>query len=124
MRLTLHLPTEARWERLPVANMAMSGRGGINSMKTGAIRAEGKKPKGLYYAGRRYPQGESPYGVADLAGNVWEWTHTLFKAYHTQVKDGRENEKDSHARVLPGGSFFSDPGTFVVVSPQPRPRNS
>jgi formylglycine-generating enzyme required for sulfatase activity len=51
-------------------------------------------------------QGDSPYGCADMSGNVWEWTHSLFKPYPYQVNDGRENEKASGARALRGGSFI------------------
>lgn len=37
-------------------------------------------------------KGNSPYGVADMAGNVWEWTSTYEDRYS----------------VLKGGSFFED----------------
>jgi serine/threonine-protein kinase len=39
-----------------------------------------------------YPEGKSPYGVCDLAGNVWEWTNTYLDERHV-------------ARVLKGGAF-------------------
>jgi len=39
-----------------------------------------------------YPDGQSPCGVMDLAGNVWEWTSTYLNENQT-------------ARVLKGGAF-------------------
>jgi formylglycine-generating enzyme required for sulfatase activity len=55
--------------------------------------------------GRYSPQSDSSYGVADMAGNVWEWTHTLFVDYPYRSNDGRESEETSGLRVLRGGSF-------------------
>jgi len=57
--------------------------------------------------GKYSPAGDSPYGVADMAGNVWEWTHSLYKGYPYQAGDGREDVKASGRRVLRGGSFSS-----------------
>ncbi|MDQ3005720.1 MAG: formylglycine-generating enzyme family protein, partial [Chloroflexota bacterium] len=49
-----------------------------------------------------------PYGCSDMAGNVWEWAHSLWKDYPYKADDGREDEKASGRRVLRGGSFFSN----------------
>lgn len=51
--------------------------------------------------------GDSPYGVADMTGNVWEWTHSLYKPYPYNAKDGRERPgtDKTDARVLRGGTF-------------------
>src|SRR6266511_1436172 len=62
----------------------------------------GTTPVGFYS-----PRGESPYGCADMAGNVWEWTHSLKNKYPYNASDGRENEKASGARGLRGGSFVN-----------------
>jgi formylglycine-generating enzyme required for sulfatase activity len=58
--------------------------------------------------GQYSPRGDSPYGVADMAGNVWEWCHSLYKSYPYDPKDGREDPEASGARVLRGGAFGTD----------------
>jgi formylglycine-generating enzyme required for sulfatase activity/predicted MPP superfamily phosphohydrolase len=65
--------------------------------------------------GEYSPQGDSPYGCADMAGNVWEWTSSLWDkdvgnptyAYPYDPDDDREDLEASneHRRVLRGGSF-------------------
>lgn len=54
-----------------------------------------------------YPNGKSFYGVWDMAGNVWEWTNSLYKNYPYNADDGREDSVSSGPRVLRGGSFVS-----------------
>ena len=53
-------------------------------------------------------EGASPYGVLEMIGNAWEWTHSLDKKYHYVVSDGREDEKVDKIRIVRGGSYFSD----------------
>jgi hypothetical protein len=62
------------------------------------------------------PQGDSPYGCTDMAGNVWEWTSSLKKGYPYRADDGREDMSSSDFRVLRGGSFnFSGGGARCAV---------
>jgi len=60
-----------------------------------------------------FPNGASPYGCLDLAGNVWEWTHSHYASYPYRAEDGRENlETEGGDRVLRGGSWLN----FRVVA--------
>lgn len=54
-----------------------------------------------------YPEGASPYGLLDMAGNVWEWTSSVFEVYPYDPGDGREDLQagDDVRRVLRGGAF-------------------
>jgi formylglycine-generating enzyme required for sulfatase activity len=48
-----------------------------------------------------YPQGDSPQGVKDLAGNVWEWTSSAY---------------DSSRRVYRGGGWYDVVPAFVSAA--------
>ena len=53
-----------------------------------------------------FPGSASPYGALDMAGNIWEWCHSLYKHYPYGVDDGREDPEADGRRVLRGGSWF------------------
>ena len=57
--------------------------------------------------GQYSPDGDSPCGAADMAGNVWEWTSSLHWMYPYDADDGREDEKATGPRVVRGGSFLN-----------------
>ncbi len=57
-----------------------------------------------------YPEGASPYGALNMAGNVWEWTSSLYRAYPYRADDGREDLNVEGARVVRGGAFLSPRG--------------
>ena len=52
-----------------------------------------------------YPDGASPYGVLDMAGNLREWTSSLYWPYPYQSNDGREDLSVAGYRVVRGGHW-------------------
>jgi formylglycine-generating enzyme required for sulfatase activity len=105
--LALRLPTEAEWEKAARSEYGNEWPWGNEFDKGKCNSREGRKddttPVGAYS-----PQGDSPYGAADMAGNVREWCHSLYKRYPYQAHDGRESESGDNERVLRGGSWGLD----------------
>ena len=52
------------------------------------------------------PGGASPYGLLDMAGNVWEWVSSAYAPYPYDAGDGRE-QSPAAERMLRGGSYAS-----------------
>ena len=55
-----------------------------------------------------FPQGNTPQGVADMIGNVWEWTASKASMYEGNNKT-KLDPKDRGKIVVRGGSFASRP---------------
>jgi formylglycine-generating enzyme required for sulfatase activity len=55
-----------------------------------------------------YPHGATPDGLQELAGNVYEWTTSLYRPYPYQAGDGREETEVDGLRVVRGGSWYID----------------
>ena len=111
----VRLPTEQEWEKAargingfeyPWGNGYQPGHANINESYTHIWPhyLDQTSAVGLY------PQGQSPFGASDMAGNVWEWCLNEYKQSQRQGMEGNGR------RVARGGSWDYKQGRVRAAS--------
>ncbi|NTU45867.1 MAG: SUMF1/EgtB/PvdO family nonheme iron enzyme [Chlorobiaceae bacterium] len=93
------LPTDREWEYAAAGKEGRKYPWSKEKGKATSKLANYDNNEGATTPVGRYPDGATPEGLYDMAGNVWEWTDSWY-------------DNDRNARSLRGGSWLNGPGNL------------
>ena len=103
LKADYHLPNEAEWEKAARGNEGRIYPWGdfFDPWRCNTLESARKSttPNGSYS-----PSGDSIYGVADMAGNVWEWTTSFLQPY--PFKNSAERDTPKSKSIIRGGAWY------------------